>query len=299
MATCPTGHESEATDYCDICGTVMGGPPVAAPSGVPSGMPASSATPVPAAPAANAEGGRSTCPDCDAPRTGRFCEECGFDYAVEVSGAIRMAEQAQSVQAMLQGRTAAQSAQSGRSSRPQQTAAFQAAGPPPTAPPVGPPVMPAPVTTPQGVAPDPQPQAAEATYGGAWEAVVTADRDYYNTIIGMGGPDASSVPFPPYCPERRFPLTGQQVRIGRRSRSRNLSPEIDLTGPPEDPGVSHLHAVLLAQPDGTWMLVDPGSANGTAVNGSRESLPQNVPVPVGDGDRIQLGAWTVITLRKG
>jgi pSer/pThr/pTyr-binding forkhead associated (FHA) protein len=73
-------------------------------------------------------------------------------------------------------------------------------------------------------------------------------------------------------------------------------PEIDLSAPPEDPGVSHLHAVLLAQPDGTWNLVDPGSTNGTTVNGGTEPIPVNAPLPMADGDRIHVGAWTTITL---
>ncbi|MEV0380273.1 FHA domain-containing protein [Nonomuraea sp. NPDC050643] len=133
--------------------------------------------------------------------------------------------------------------------------------------------------------------------GARWEAVTAADRAYYEKVIAEGGPDADAVAFPPYCPERSFGLLGEQVRIGRRSRARNLAPEIDLTGPPEDPGVSHLHAVLLAQPDGSWMLVDPGSANGTQVNG--RPLKINVPIRVGPGDRIHLGAWTVITIREG
>ncbi|MGW0807418.1 FHA domain-containing protein [Nonomuraea sp. NPDC002799] len=133
--------------------------------------------------------------------------------------------------------------------------------------------------------------------GARWEAVTAADRVYYEKVIAEGGPDADAVAFPPYCPERSFGLYGEQVRIGRRSKARNLAPEIDLTGPPEDPGVSHLHAVLLAQPDGSWMLVDPGSANGTQVNG--KTVRVNVPVRVGAGDRIHLGAWTLITLREG
>ncbi|TMR11975.1 FHA domain-containing protein [Nonomuraea turkmeniaca] len=136
------------------------------------------------------------------------------------------------------------------------------------------------------------------TGGGArWEAVTAADRSYYEKVIAEGGPDADAVAFPPYCPERSFGLYGEQVRVGRRSRARNLDPEIDLTGPPEDPGVSHLHAVLLAQPDGSWTLVDPGSSNGTQVNG--KPLKINVPVRIAPGDRIHLGAWTVITIREG
>ncbi|MGN9837850.1 FHA domain-containing protein [Nonomuraea sp. H19] len=133
--------------------------------------------------------------------------------------------------------------------------------------------------------------------GARWEAVTAADRVYYEKVIAEGGPDADAVAFPPYCPERSFGLYGEQVRIGRRSKARNLAPEIDLSGPPEDPGVSHLHAVLLAQPDGSWTLVDPGSSNGTQVNG--KPLKVNVPVRIGPGDRIHLGAWTVITIREG
>ncbi|MEV0613990.1 FHA domain-containing protein [Nonomuraea sp. NPDC050404] len=133
--------------------------------------------------------------------------------------------------------------------------------------------------------------------GARFEAVTAADRAYYDKVIAEGGPDADAMAFPPYCPERSFALHGEQVRIGRHSRARNLRPEIDLTGPPEDPGVSHLHAVLLGQPDGSWLLVDPGSANGTQLNG--KPLKVNVPVQVGPGDRIHLGAWTVITIREG
>jgi hypothetical protein len=55
--------------------------------------------------------------------------------------------------------------------------------------------------------------------------------------------DAASIQFPAYCPEPRFRLTGREMRIGRRSTSRGLEPEIDLTGPPADPVISHLHAV--------------------------------------------------------
>jgi FHA domain len=101
--------------------------------------------------------------------------------------------------------------------------------------------------------------------------------------------------FPEYCPERRFRLFGPEMRIGRRSPSRGLEPEIDLSGPPIDPGVSHLHAVLIAGEDGGWTVFDPGSANGTQVNG-REMAPGS-RVRLRGGDRISLGAWTVLTIR--
>jgi hypothetical protein len=129
---------------------------------------------------------------------------------------------------------------------------------------------------------------------GTWAALVTANRSYYETVQAAGGPDAASIAFPAYCPERRFRLSGAEVRIGRHSTSSGIDPEIDLSVPPADPGVSRLHAVLLKSPDGTWSVVDPGSANGTWLNGAE--IAQNEVRPVRDGDRIHLGAWTELRL---
>jgi hypothetical protein len=140
------------------------------------------------------------------------------------------------------------------------------------------------------------PAAAEQAAAPIWTAVVTADRDYFDSVVAAGGPDAASIEFPGYCPERRFTLAGAELRIGRRSASRGLDPEIDLTGPPTDPGVSHLHAVLIAQPDGTWSVLDPGSSNGTQVNGT--DVVTGVPVSLHDGDRVSVGAWTVLTIHS-
>jgi pSer/pThr/pTyr-binding forkhead associated (FHA) protein len=127
--------------------------------------------------------------------------------------------------------------------------------------------------------------------------MVAADRSYYDRVVAMGGPDVAAIEFPGYCPERRFRLGGREMRIGRRSLSRGLEPEVDLTGPPLDPGVSHLHAVLVADPDGGWSVVDAGSENGTLVNGG--PIASNVRVPLHDGDRIAIGAWTVLTIMSG
>lgn len=128
--------------------------------------------------------------------------------------------------------------------------------------------------------------------------MVTADRGYYDAVIARDGPDAGAIEFPAYCPQRTFALAGTEVRIGRRSVSRGLSPEIDLTGPPLDPGVSHLHAVLIARPDGGWQLLDPGSANGTVINDGPAAVEIATPVDVAEGDRIHIGAWTTITLSR-
>jgi FHA domain len=134
-----------------------------------------------------------------------------------------------------------------------------------------------------------------------WSAVVRADRDWFEQVRLEEGPDAAGVAFPLYCPERRFSLDGTRLTIGRRSRSRGIEPDIDLSGPPLDPGVSALHAMLLSAPDGGWQIVDLDSTNGTAVGATANSdrIPSNTPVPIGAGDRIRLGAWTTITLVRG
>lgn len=131
----------------------------------------------------------------------------------------------------------------------------------------------------------------------SWAAVVTADRAYYDSVQAAGGQDAAGIGYPESCLERRFSLSGAQVRVGRRSVSRGIEPEIDLTGPPTDPGVSRLHALLIPAGDGTWSVVDPGSANGVLVNGA--PITPGVAVPLHAGDRIHLGAWTALTITSG
>jgi FHA domain len=129
-----------------------------------------------------------------------------------------------------------------------------------------------------------------------WTAVVTADRAYYDDVQAAGGQDAARIAFPGYFPQRRFQLDRPEIRIGRRSTSSGISPDIDLSVPPADPGISRLHAVLLRAQDGSWSVVDPGSANGTVVNG--REIPPGQPVPLRDGDRIHLGAWTELRLTR-
>ena len=259
MAICPSGHESASEDYCDVCGALIG-------TAVLTGFTAAPGAMVPGempgqAPAVGspAEG---TCPHCGVPRVGQFCESCGFDF----------------------------------------NAARSAASPAPSAPPVLPvppapsaPPVPPTAVLPQAPASPPSPVPPPAG-NAVWGVVVTADRAYYDSVQDAGGTDAAAIGFPAYCPERRFRLAGTEVRVGRRSESRGIHPEIDLTGPPADPGVSRLHVVLVAAPDGTWSVVDPGSANGTLVNG--DEITAGETVPLRDGDVIHLGAWTALTLTR-
>ncbi len=308
MTACPAGHDSLATDYCDVCGRRMDAAPGQATAAHATGGHATTG---------QATTGQATaqpaqlCPRCGAARSGRFCEGCGLDLDSPLPPV---------------------------SPTPPVSPAPPVSPTPPVspAPPVSstPPVSPAPPVSPPAPLAEPPAMAgpdsaagpaghegASAGYGAAaragdtgaygaggdqpgiaagpgapaaWSVVVTADRAYYDTVTVSGAPDAASVPFPAYCPERRFPLTGQEMRIGRRSASRGLTPEIDLTGPPLDPGISRLHAVLIARPGLGWAVIDPGSENGTLVNG--QEIETGVPVSLHDGDRIHLGAWTVITV---
>ena len=138
----------------------------------------------------------------------------------------------------------------------------------------------------------PMPKYTPAT----WSVVVTSDRMYYEQMQQKRAITGSNVAFPAISTERRFELGGKQMRIGRRSAARGVEPEIDLSAPPVDPGISRLHALLLPAADGSWAVLDPGSANGTLLNG-REIASGDL-IPLRDGDRINLGAWTAITLRR-
>ncbi|MGH3195818.1 MAG: FHA domain-containing protein [Streptosporangiaceae bacterium] len=238
MAVCPNGHDSASDDFCDVCGVRISGAPGTPASSPAAGLsPAGSAPPQPGPGYLTQPAAADSCPRCGTPRTGQFCEACGFNF-----------------------------------SGPRFT-------------PSVPSVPPSPSTS-----SFPYPQAT-------WTVVVGADRAYYERVQALTGPEGAAVTFPAYCAERRFQLVGNQMRIGRRSVSRGLSPEIDLTGPPADPGISRLHAVLVAMPDGSWAVLDPGSANGTLVNGSEIGIGDQVPLQ--DGDRINLGAWTAISVRRG
>ncbi len=226
--TCPNGHQSESTDYCDTCGAVIGGSaPAAAAAGDTAQVPV-------AAPAA-------TCPNCGAPREPdeAFCEVCGLDFATG------------------------------------QLPAPPAADPAPVA------------------AADP---GAAPTQAPEWVAVVSADHRYFESNQAES-PDAT-VTFPADAAVREVPLTSSEILIGRRSDSKGIFPEIDLSEPPADPGVSRRHAVLRRQGDGEWVVIDQGSTNGTVVRSAVTAIKPGDAVRLHDGDHLHVGAWTRITLRK-
>ncbi|WP_327140297.1 FHA domain-containing protein [Nocardia sp. NBC_01327] len=219
MATCPEGHASTATDYCDVCGSPLTGAAPAAESA-----------------AATTQLGR--CPACGAAIDGRFCEDCGHDSA-----------------------------------------------------------LPAPVAQ---AATTVNPAVPEADPGGTatiWVAIVTADLAHYNRMLAQNGPDVDRVDFPDYYPERRIPLHGRDILIGKHSTTQGLYPEIDLAIAPADIAVSRSHALLHLNGE-TVTVTDLGSTNGTCMNDSATPITAKTPVPVQPGDRIHVGGWTTITLTR-
>jgi pSer/pThr/pTyr-binding forkhead associated (FHA) protein len=294
MALCPNGHDSVSDDFCDVCGMRIGSPsagpsPATGGHGDP-GTPGGAAGGWPAPGPASAD---EPCPNCGTPRTGQFCEACGYNFA-----GPRFAPGPPPGPGPAPAGGYSQPVPSSPSPPPGPgTGGYSWSQPVPSAP-VNPAPPAATLPPPAGQATSGAPSMSSFPYPQAtWTAVVGPDRAYYERVQAVTGPEGAAVTFPSYCAERRFQLVGNQMRIGRRSVSRGLAPEIDLTGPPADPGISRLHAVLIATQDGNWAVLDPGSANGTLVNGGEIGVGDQIPLH--DGDRINLGAWTAITVHRG
>lgn len=234
--TCPAGHETTATDYCDTCGIAMDAAP---PPGTPSAP-----TPVAEAPTATAAG---ACPNCQTvnPANALFCENCGYDFTT------------------------------GTLPRPIE----------PLAPPT-PAATPTPPSALDLAAGNPSPAPAET-----WVAEVWIDPDWY-------ADQQSTDPLPSPGLPTVVTLKHTSILIGRASRSRGISPDIDLGS---DSGISRRHAQLTT--DGTrWFVEDLGSSNGTYVGSGLGTLP-TTPVAagkteIGPDDRVYLGAWTRLVIRR-
>ncbi|WP_246142785.1 FHA domain-containing protein [Nocardioides rubriscoriae] len=142
-----------------------------------------------------------------------------------------------------------------------------------------------PAAPPVPVNPSPPPAAS-------WVAEIWIDPDWY-------ADQQSTDPLPSPGLPTVTPLRHSSILIGRASRSRGIHPDLDLG---TDTGISRRHAQLTT--DGTrWFVEDLGSSNGTYVGGALGELPKT-PVPPGQkvevrpDERVYVGAWTRIVLRK-
>ncbi|MEV0644337.1 FHA domain-containing protein [Phytomonospora sp. NPDC050363] len=269
------------------------------------------------------------CPECGEPLLDRFCEACGWGPGVAPavpSGPVPQQAPNQPFDPFSQGGApppgpvpapfpppapAHDGGQGYPPPAPQNGPAqgfppapdsgpVQAFPPPPEAPPA--------FATPSAQPADPfaaafpqqQQQPPPQVHGpGPWQLIADADRAYFERICRMNDLDPNTMQFPAYVPQRFFRLHGPQLLLGRRSASKGINPDIDLSGPPTDAAVSHAHALFLAQPDGTWAIVDVGSSNGTFVNDSQQALVRHQPQQLNVGDRVHVGLWTTLTVTTG
>jgi FHA domain-containing protein/double zinc ribbon protein len=139
------------------------------------------------------------------------------------------------------------------------------------------------VAAPVGSAPTP----ADVT----WVAEVWVDPDWFTHQQAAGTCPTSGLP-------TVVPLRGTVQLIGRRSHSRKINPEIDCSG---DGAISHRHAQLNLTGE-RWSVQDLGSTNGTYVGAPgaypNQQLPPRQRRELADDERIYLGAWTRIVVRK-
>lgn len=258
MSTCPAGHATTAEDYCDTCGL-----PVTAGGPGDTGL----LPTTPAAPAssdATAATPSGTCPHCSAtnPADALFCEACGYDFT---TGSLP--RPAEPLTPPAGAPAAGGAASASASAAPEAPAAAPAAAPAEDL--------------------NPAPPPAEA-----WVAEIWIDPDWY-------ADQKSTDPLPSPGLPTVVALQHRSVLIGRASRSRGITPDIDLSS---DNGISRRHAQLTT--DGSrWFVEDLGSSNGTYVGSSVGALPTEA-LPVGqrrefdDDDRIYLGAWTRLVIRR-
>jgi hypothetical protein len=242
--TCPAGHTSEATDYCDTCGIAMGAPGAAGAAGA-------GAAGTGVLPTTEAIAVADACPSCgtDNPANALFCESCGYDFTTgSLPRPVEPAPSALDLPAV----------------------PGEPAAPPEPAPPVN----------------------TSAAPTASWVAEIWIDPDWY-------ADQQSADPLPSPGLPVVTPLTHSSNLIGRASRSRGISPDIDLSS---DTGISRRHAQLTT--DGQrWFVEDLGSSNGTYVGGALGALP-TTPVPTGQktevrpDEHVYVGAWTRIVIRK-
>jgi uncharacterized protein (DUF983 family) len=138
------------------------------------------------------------------------------------------------------------------------------------------------------------PGAPAAVLPSSWVAEVWVDPGWFEANA-----ETATDPCPAAGLPTVVPLHHDLVLVGRRSASKAIFPDIDCSA---DTGVSRRHAQLTLEQD-RWYLEDLGSTNGTFVAAGDGSLPQT-PIPpnrrqeLGENERIYVGAWTRLVVRR-
>lgn len=86
---------------------------------------------------------------------------------------------------------------------------------------------------------------------------------------------------------KEFTLDGEIISIGRWDPDGGAFPEIDLTNDDIEAKISRKHSRILVK-DGTYMLEDMGSLNGTYINRGPRLVPGE-PQEIRDGDEVIMG----------
>ncbi|MGC3993191.1 MAG: FHA domain-containing protein [Propionicimonas sp.] len=282
MPICPAGHQTSQTDFCDTCGLPLA--PEQAGSAVPE-------------PAVEAPTAPITCPQCGTTNVADalFCEACGFDFTTGTAPAAAVPAAPVAAAPVAAAPVAAAPvpvAEHDVVTEPDPTSVFDEESP--TSAAMHEDGGPAEVPTEQAAAPvepaasAPLPPARKAV---EWVAELWIDPDWY---AAQGSTD----PLPSAGLPDIVPLVKDANLVGRVSHSRGIFPDVDCE---LDTGCSRRHAMLTT--DGTrWWIEDLDSANGTFVGSAAGPLPA-MPIPQGrvelsPGQRIYVGAWTRIVLRR-
>ncbi|MGW2092657.1 FHA domain-containing protein [Promicromonospora sukumoe] len=308
---CPEGHTSQSTDYCDVCGTPI--PAAAADPGPPSGTSGGAASG--ATGAGGTAAGPVTCPNCGdvSPADSLFCENCGYDFTTGTPapppppgatsgldlgdlGATQPGNSSAPAGAAPAGDPGSGSVGSAHVSAGSVPAGGGSIGsvgsvgsPPPSAGSSAPSAggaVPAPSAEGGGLAAPPVPG------DDSWVAEIWVDPDWY-------AHERPEDPMPSAGLPGLVTLRQRSLLVGRPSKSRGIRPDIDCGS---DPGVSRRHCQLST--DGQrWWVEDLGSSNGTFVAAAGDPLPdtpltQGVRREIEENDRVFIGAWTRLVVRK-
>lgn len=109
----------------------------------------------------------------------------------------------------------------------------------------------------------------------------------------------SQQPVPDSAPPEVVELTGSTMVIGRTNLERGLRPDLDAG---TDAGVSVRHAQLTTDGD-HWWIEDLDTSNGTYVSTVGLPLPEEpiergLRVLIDEDDRVYLGGWTRLVVRR-